>query len=219
MGKFGGLGISLTPLEEFAWTTSNSRQEFVLRGRNRSLCLVFGHGISCFIIPYIQSRKTNRDFRNSDAFLVCAGISSPIPTCLSSFTPNHHPFKADFPGSTGNGLMGGTYLIFWLALFLLSQWWHVHCWCDILHWLVRLALHCVTAVRNCWFDWFPCSKQVVSWFWCLRHGFIHCLSKVAAVPQFSKQLINLKWNWLWWGHIQTKIYARRVGTRVFSYSF
>lgn len=83
-----------------------------------------------------------------------------FPSLCWDFLP--HPHLPFFIYSTGNGLIGGTCLIFWLALFLLSQWWHVLCWCDILSWVVRHALHCVTAVRNCWFDWFPCSINRLS---------------------------------------------------------
>lgn len=65
---------------------------------------------------------------------------------------------------------------------------------------------------------FPCSAQAVPWLWCLCHRFLHRLSEITAVPELSKQLILLEWHWLYWRHVQTKIYARRVGNRLFIYS-
>lgn len=178
---------------------------------------LFGIWAWNFMLHYSLHSIPKNKSGNSDAFLVCAGISSPILTCLSSFTPqgmDSFTPQGMFPllrGNMSNLLTGTISTVSMMTCSLLM--WHFelgspscfalcHCSSELLIWLVPLLY-----------------KQVVSWFWCLRHGFIHCLSKVTAVPQFSKQLINLKWNWLWWGHIQTKIYARRVGTRVFSYSF
>lgn len=180
---------------------------------------MFGWGASCFIIPYNQSAKANQDLRKCDAFLECTGISLPTHTCLSSFAPLHPPFVSSFSSvSTGNRFTVGTCLFFQPTLSTVSL-----MPCSSLLWQFSLespshfALH--YCCLNCWCDQFLCSEQVVSWFWCLRDGVVHCISTVTTVSQFSKQLINLKWDRLCWEHIQTKIYARRVGTRVLSYFF
>lgn len=178
-----------------------------MRIRSIFFYLVFWWGMSCFIIPYNQSVTT--DFRNQNVFLVCASIFFPH---WSVFISSHaswflqlifHGFQYLNKGEVSDPSANGISAISTLPLLA----------------AVAVAGCCCVPCSVALLMWgFPCSEQAVPWLRCLRHRFLHCLSKIAAVPELSKQLILLEWHWLYWRHVQTKIYARRVGTRLFTYS-
>lgn len=167
--------------------------------------------MSCFIIPYNQSAKSNSILQKMGCFPnVCWDFLPFTHTCLSSFAPLHPPSVSWFSSVSTRNRFTVTLCCLPGAMFLAA-----------LTVCIRQSIMlCITLLMFELLMWpILCSEQVVSWFWCLRDSFIHCISTVAAVSQFSKQLINLKWDWLCWEHIQTKIYARGVGTRLLSYSF
>lgn len=64
---------------------------------------------------------------------------------------------------------------------------------------------------SCWLHVFCLHTQAVSWFGHLCDGLVHGFSKIPAMSQLPEQSVFIQRDWLWRGHLQAEVHARRVG--------